>query len=74
MYVAILFTIATTSSVTIIPVLYWLFAGLLSGLLRTRHSTKAVPTIRDAVAGAWLDPEPQTSQAPAGVRILGRGI
>lgn len=74
MYVAILFTIATTSSVTIIPVLYWLFAGLLSGLLRTRHSTKALPRIGDAVADGWLDPEPQTSQAPVGVRILGRGI
>ena len=74
LYVAILFTIATTSSVTIIPVIYWLFAGLLSGLVRARLCTTELGASAISVAGALSDPTARSSGSSVGIRVLGRGI
>ncbi|CAD7052443.1 O-antigen ligase domain-containing protein [Pseudorhizobium halotolerans] len=63
--VAIVFTIATTSSVSFIAQIYWVSAGMIAGLLRRPEVLNPAP-----------DAERVGRDAPAlqGIRVLGRGI
>lgn len=70
----ILFTIATTSSVSIIPHIYWAMSGLsvaAIGMARARSFNAPVAT---AIQRHSETPDPISPPAVAAMRVLGRGI
>jgi hypothetical protein len=75
--VAIVFTIATTSSVSVIPVIYWSFAGVLAGLARVGEMAcenhRFGRSLRRPVVGETPVGGPAAVSVKA-LRVLGRGI